>query len=218
MILLVARNCRTSLDPTDEIRGPHFSFCIQTSGWQNPTSALENSPDPSELLKSTFCGMTATIERQADSKFSQYNTWWELLQATAQELYGVVANDVCVSTNYYGQAILLRRAQQRSYTEEFCLLKVAKQIQRSSHLYNFSPELDATGELIRVGGRLRRFGLHQPAPSGTRPLPSGDLPAHTVLRQSPETSWTRECLCSDLTVILGPVRPGGSAPIPKNLY
>lgn len=59
---------------------------------------------------------------------------------------------------YYCQAerLLLNKAQRESFPEELLLLKVGKPIQRSSRLLNLSPELDDTGELIRVGGHLRR--------------------------------------------------------------
>lgn len=88
---------------------------------------------------------------------NQYDTWHELLDATVQELHGA-AKDSCPTAEGYRQAemLLIKRAQQESFPDEFYLLSKGKPVQRSSRLLKLSPELDESGELIRVGGRLRR--------------------------------------------------------------
>ncbi|KAJ8356753.1 hypothetical protein SKAU_G00195470 [Synaphobranchus kaupii] len=52
--------------------------------------------------------------------------------------------------------LIFRRVQQDSFPEEMSLLKASKPIPSSSRLLTLSPELHEAGDLIRVGGRLRR--------------------------------------------------------------
>ncbi len=58
----------------------------------------------------------------------------------------------------YRQAerLILQRAQLDSFPQEYSLLKAGRPVSRSSRLLTLSPEMDESGELIRVGGRLRR--------------------------------------------------------------
>lgn len=52
------------------------------------------------------------------------------------------------------ETVIYKRAQRESFTDELCLLKAGKSVPSSSCLLTFSPELDESGGLIRVGGRL----------------------------------------------------------------
>ncbi|KAJ8286056.1 hypothetical protein GJAV_G00034060 [Gymnothorax javanicus] len=138
--------------------GPAFLLREPDQWPRDPSSSLRDPPDTTELRKPTFCGVTSTADSQADTDLHRYGTWKELLQTTAQELHGAAFEDGCATAEDYCQAerMLLKRAQQESFPEEQRLLKAGKPVQRSSRLLNLSPELDNTGELIRVGGRLRR--------------------------------------------------------------
>ena len=139
-------------------QGPPFLLRDPKQWPEDPTSAVGDPPDATELRKSTFCGVSSVALTQSDSDLHQYSTWKELLQATVQELHGAATEESCANAEDYRQAerFLLSRAQRDSFPEELRLLKAGKPVQRSSRLLNLSPELDDTGELIRVGGRLRR--------------------------------------------------------------
>ncbi|KAJ8400653.1 hypothetical protein AAFF_G00394220 [Aldrovandia affinis] len=60
-------------------------------------------------------------------------------------------------SNYQkAETLILQRAQEDSFLDELHLLKAGKPIQSSSYLITLPPELDESGELIQVGGRLCR--------------------------------------------------------------
>lgn len=134
-------------------------FLRDPSQWPaDLTSAGGDSLDTAEFRKLAFCGMTSVVVKQSDSDLHQYNTSKELLQATVQELHGAATKESGANVEYYRQAerLLLNKAQRESFPEQLHLLKAGKPIRCSNRLLNLSPELDDTGELIRVGGRLRR--------------------------------------------------------------
>lgn len=87
-----------------------------------------------------------------------YNSWRELLEVKAQELHGAAEAKGHPTAEDYRQAerVILQRAQLDSFPQEYSLLKAGKLVPRSSRLLTLSPEMDENGELIRVGGRLRR--------------------------------------------------------------
>lgn len=89
----------------------------------------------------------------------QYTTWRELVEATVQKLQRAAGNSRASDADDYRTAeiLILRRAQQYSFTEEFSLLRNGKPVQRNSHLLTLSAQLDKTDELIKVDGRLHRF-------------------------------------------------------------
>lgn len=88
----------------------------------------------------------------------QYGSWKELLEVTVQELHGAANSNDKPTAEDYGQSeqLILQRAQRDSFQQEYSLLKADKPVPSSSRLRTLSPELDEQGELIRVGGRLRR--------------------------------------------------------------
>ena len=139
-------------------QGPPFLLGDPTQWPADPTKAGGDPPDTDELRKSTFCGVSSVTTRQSDSDLHRCSTWKEALQVTVQELHGAATEESCGTAEDYRQAerLLLSRAQRDSFPEELRLLKAGKPVQRSSRLLNLSPELDDGGELIRVGGRLRR--------------------------------------------------------------
>lgn len=101
-----------------------------------------------ELRKSIFCGVTTTIPDKEPylPDAHQYNTWRELVEATVQRLQGAPGNSKAPSADDYRTAeiLILRRAQQDTFTEEFSLLQKGKPIQRNSCLLTLAPELDKT--------------------------------------------------------------------------
>jgi len=138
-------------------QGPAFLYMHPEEWPIDPSSSPADGLDPVELRKATFCGVSSTPERQAADMY-QYDTWQELLNATVQQLHGATTRDSCPTAEDYCQAetLILKRAQQDSFPEDLRLIKAGKPVLRSSRLSALSPEIDETGELIRVGGRLRR--------------------------------------------------------------
>ncbi|KAJ8389779.1 hypothetical protein AAFF_G00114850 [Aldrovandia affinis] len=121
-----------------------------------PNTQLEE--EASELQKTTFCGVTSDVAGPQAPHINQCNTWKELREVTAQALHGVAGQGPRPTASNYQKAetLILQRAQEDSFPDELRLLKAGKPIQSSSRLITLSPELDESGELIRVGGRLRR--------------------------------------------------------------
>lgn len=114
-----------------------------------------------------------------------------MLEATAQELHGAAAKDSHTTAEDYRQAetLLLKRAQLDSFPVEFHLLKAGKPVHRSSRLLTLSPEMDDTGELIRVDGRLHRS--EDLAYSSLHPLVLD--PSHPVTRLLIQNFDSRLC-------------------------
>ncbi|KAL0165842.1 hypothetical protein M9458_037686, partial [Cirrhinus mrigala] len=123
----------------------------------SPTTVVDECH--SELRKSLFCGVTTTIPDKEPylPDVHQFTTWRDLVEATVQKLQGAAGDNRVLSADDYrtAETLILRRAQQDSFTEEFGLLRNGKSVQRNSRLLMLSPELDETDELIKVGGRLR---------------------------------------------------------------
>ncbi|KAI3375533.1 hypothetical protein L3Q82_003859 [Scortum barcoo] len=115
--------------------------------------------DASELRKSVFCGATSVVSCQPTSDHQLYSSWKELLEVTVQELHGAADSDGHPTAEDYRQAerLILQRAQMDSFPREYSLLRAGKPVSSSSRLLRtLSPEFDESGELICVGGRLRR--------------------------------------------------------------
>lgn len=81
-----------------------------------------------------------------------------MLEATARELHWVADFKGHPNAEDYRQAerLILLRAQIDSFPKEYSLLKAGKPVPRCSRLLTLSPEVDESGDLILVGGRLRR--------------------------------------------------------------
>ncbi|XP_058652120.1 uncharacterized protein LOC131552381 [Onychostoma macrolepis] len=168
-------------NPADDLtRGKKLEELAEPNQWSHGPPFLLQSPDKwptppttvvdechTELRKSIFCGVNTTIPDKNPylPDVHQYTTWRELVDATVQKLQGAAGNSRALSADDYRTAeiLILRRAQQDSFTEEFSLLQNGKPVQRNSRLLALSLELDKTDELIKVGGRLRRSEDLDPA-------------------------------------------------------
>lgn len=162
----------TARNPADDVtRGKKLRELIQPNRWSLGPAFLLNSPvswpedptvdqteDTSELRKPIFCGVAAVASSQSTSDLGQYGSWKELLEGTVQELHGAAnSNDKPTAEDYrQAEQLILQRAQRDSFQQEYSLLKAGKPVPSYSRLRTLSPELDGKGELIRVGGRLRR--------------------------------------------------------------
>ncbi|XP_075343516.1 uncharacterized protein LOC142401954 [Odontesthes bonariensis] len=138
-------------------QGPPFLLLPQDQWPSEPSGPSTQPPDPAELRKDIFCGVSTTAH-PATPSFSEYDTWMQVLEATITQVHGAATGDRTPSAEDYRQAeiVVLRRAQQESFPDEYRLLKSGKSISRSSRLIALAPEFDSESEVIRVGGRLRR--------------------------------------------------------------
>ncbi|KAL1267625.1 hypothetical protein QQF64_032988 [Cirrhinus molitorella] len=115
--------------------------------------------DPTELRRSLFCHFISACSGSSVPEASQYATWNELVEATTRTLQRESAGKADQSmARLYQQAVslLTKQSQLERFPEEYHLLKANKPIPSSSRLLVLCPEFDATDEVIRVGGRLRR--------------------------------------------------------------
>lgn len=144
------------IEPNRWSQGPPFLLLSPDSWPVDP--AVDQAEDAAELRKSTFCGVTIAGSSLPPSELSKCSSWKELLEATVRELHGAANSGVSPSAEDFRQAerLILHRAQMDSFQQEYSLLKAGKPVPRSSRLLTLSPELDESGQLIRVGGRLRR--------------------------------------------------------------
>jgi len=81
------------------------------------------------------------------------------VEATASTLQPEQAEQAAPSSAAtYQQAVslLLKQSQLESFLEEYNLLKDNKPVPSISRLHVLAPEFDATNEVIRFGGHLRR--------------------------------------------------------------
>ncbi|XP_029965347.1 uncharacterized protein LOC115401351 [Salarias fasciatus] len=136
-------------------QGPPFLLSSPDRWPEDPRE--EQEEDASELRKAIFCGILAAASPPS-ADLSQYKSWKELLEDTARGLHGAAdAKDPMTAAEYcQAERMILRQAQRESFAQEYHLLRAGKLVPRSSRLFALSPELDEQGELIRVGGRLRR--------------------------------------------------------------
>ncbi|KAG1926322.1 guanine nucleotide-binding protein G(I)/G(S)/G(O) subunit gamma-2 [Pimephales promelas] len=160
-------------NPADDLtRGKTLEALIVPNRWsQGPPFLLQNpanwperpSTEPleakGELRKATFCGVAITSPVSISKDDKVYQTWQELLDATAQEILGQTPSNSLPNAEEYKQAeiVILQRAQQQSFPEDYKLLAAGKPVSPGSRLLTLAPELDKSTDLIRVGGRLRRL-------------------------------------------------------------
>ncbi|KAL0152885.1 hypothetical protein M9458_051818 [Cirrhinus mrigala] len=116
------------------------------------------SDDPTELRKSTFCGVVASPTTSSHPDRWSHSTWLDLLDATARNLRGDPNSDTVPEAADYRQAEVhvLKHVQQESFPEDYHLLESRKTVKPNSRLVALAPEMDPSNGLIRVGGRLRR--------------------------------------------------------------
>ncbi|KAJ7997224.1 hypothetical protein DPEC_G00226750 [Dallia pectoralis] len=159
-------------NPADDItRGKTLQDLAKPNRWsQGPPFLLQDleqwpvmphtgtEEDTAELRKSAFCGHTSVSPNPQGSDEIQCTTWKELLEVTTRELHGAASQGGDPKAEDYreAEAHIFRRIQQECFPDELRLLKAGKAVGTSSRLLTLAPELDDTGELIRVGGRLRR--------------------------------------------------------------
>ncbi|KAJ7992610.1 hypothetical protein DPEC_G00280470 [Dallia pectoralis] len=159
-------------NPADDItRGKTLQDLAKPNRWsQGPPFLLRDleqwpvmphtgtEEDTAELRKSAFCGHTSVSPNPQGSDEIQCTTWKELLEVTTRELHGAASQGGDPKAEDYreAEAHIFRRIQQECFPDELRLLKAGKAVGTSSRLLTLAPELDDTGELIRVGGRLRR--------------------------------------------------------------
>lgn len=81
----------------------------------------------------------------------------DLLETTAEKLHGAASTAGNLTAEDFRQAEchIISRIQQESFPEELRLLKAGKPVPINSRLCALAQELDDSGEIIRVGGRLR---------------------------------------------------------------
>ncbi|KAI3375182.1 hypothetical protein L3Q82_021085, partial [Scortum barcoo] len=144
------------VEPNRWSQGPSFLLQGPDSWPENPSA--DHLSDASELRKSVFCGATSVVSCQPTSDHQLYSSWKELLEVTVQELHGAADSDGHPTAEDYRQAerLILQRVQMDSFPREYSLLRAGKPVSSSSRLRALSPEFDESGELICVGGRLRR--------------------------------------------------------------
>ncbi|KAI2646144.1 ORF V: Enzymatic polyprotein [Labeo rohita] len=137
-------------------RGPPF-LLLDPQEWPVlPTP--EPSDDPTELRKSTFCGVVASPTTSSHPDRWSHSTWLDLLDATARNLRGDPNSDTVPEAADYRQAEVhvLKHVQQESFPKDYHLLESGKTVKPNSRLVALAPEMDPSNGLIRVGGRLRR--------------------------------------------------------------
>lgn len=138
---------------------------------------LHPQSEDEEVKQATFCGFTVPDKHPALPDSGQFQSYDELLKATAQVLHGAASdNDVLTADEYQeAELALLRLAQSQSFPVEVSHLKSGKPLPTSSHLLCLAPEYDSTMQLLRVGGRLRRteqleFAIHPIVLDSRHPL------------------------------------------------
>ncbi|KAL0151370.1 hypothetical protein M9458_053364 [Cirrhinus mrigala] len=138
-------------------RGPPF-LLLDPQEW--PVLPIpEPSDDPTELRKSTFCGVVASPTTSSHPDRWSHSTWLDLLDATSRNLRGDPNSDTVPEAADYRQTEVhvLKHVQQESFPEDYHLLESGKTVKPSSRLVALAPEMDPSHSLIRVGGRLRRM-------------------------------------------------------------
>lgn len=159
-------------NPADDLtRGKPMNALTETNRWsQGPPFLLQDSAtwpvmprtdqtdDPTELQKSTFCGATTVTPQSIISDSWNHNIWQELLDATVKEIQVNPTSDSFPTADDYRQAeiLTLKRVQQESFPIDYQRLEKEKPVSSDSHLLTLAPELDRLSGLIRVGGRLRK--------------------------------------------------------------
>ncbi|KAL0188999.1 hypothetical protein M9458_016098, partial [Cirrhinus mrigala] len=160
-------------NPADDLtKGKSLSYLASPNRWSRGAPFLlldpqdwpvlptpEPSDDPTELRKSTFCGVVASPTTSSHPDRWSHSTWLDLLDATSRNLRGDPNSDTGPEPADYRQAEVhvLKHVQQESFPEDYHLLESGKTVKPSSRLVALAPEMDPSHGLIRVGGRLRRM-------------------------------------------------------------
>lgn len=102
--------------------------------------------------------MTVTSSTTNALNDKVHSTWQELLDDTVRELQQNHRSSSPTAEEYrHAEVIILQRAQQQSFPDDYRLLAAGKPVPTGSRLVTLAPEIDKSTALIRVGGRLRRL-------------------------------------------------------------
>lgn len=114
--------------------------------------------ETSELRKLVLCGAASVLPKCPTSNDVSYNSWKELLEQMVEKRHRAAETGGGLTAEDYRKAEIqiINRTQQESFPTELKLLKAGKPVPAASRLCGLSLELDESGELIRVGGRLSR--------------------------------------------------------------
>ena len=161
----------TANNPADDLtRGKPLEALVEPNRWSQGPPFLLQSPDTwpeqpnaeppedkTELRKSAFCGVAVTSP-MAQAPEEAYSTWQELMDDTARKLQQNLSSSTPTAEEYrQAEVIILQRAQQQSFPDDYRLLSAGKPVLSGSRLLKLAPEMDKSMALIRVGGRLRRL-------------------------------------------------------------
>lgn len=159
-------------------QGP--AFLRQSSDHWPTKPATEIQDDSNEVRRPTFCALSVTSLDPALPHPSQFNSFRELVEATARSCHGAAGLQGSPSAVVYIEAQRegLRRAQEQCFPDELEKLIASKPVSSSNRLLTLDLRYDESTKLIRVGGRLWRS--HQLEPHTIHPIVLD--PAHPVTK------------------------------------
>ncbi|KAK0132488.1 Gag-Pro-Pol polyprotein [Merluccius polli] len=145
----LAKPCRWNQGP---------AFLLQPPDLWPRSPTIDQSDDPVELSKPSFCGAVFLGQTHSITDPTQFTTFQDLLDSTAASCHGVAKPLATPSAETYldAEIAILRQAQLDSFGNDLACLQTHKPLPNSSRLLSLAPELDPVSGLIRVGGRLRQ--------------------------------------------------------------
>lgn len=162
----------TLSNPADDVtRGKTLAELGKQSRWYQGPFFLRETPelwpkepvtsptDGNELRKTPVCSLITTVSGPGTPEASQFDTYGELLEATAHSIHGTAEGGLTARDFKEAELLLLQQIQRECFAADVAHLKAGKAVPTSSRLVTLAPELDDTTQLIRVGGRLRRSTL-----------------------------------------------------------
>ncbi|KAJ8386120.1 hypothetical protein AAFF_G00177140 [Aldrovandia affinis] len=119
-------------EPNRWSQAPPFLWKAQSSWPRRPDKTPLDEAE--ELRKPTFCGFISTDAQSSLPDVSQFSTFQEMVEATAQLLHGVAGSTDSLSADDFKQAELeiLRHAQAESFPED--LTQLQKVVLDPAHL------------------------------------------------------------------------------------
>lgn len=161
-------------NPADDItRGKHLQELTANSRWFQGLTFLRKNPDQwpqlqqlpavsadcGEIKKATFCGLSVAPALPTIPDIELSKTWKDLVASTAQSLQGAASTPLTADNYREAENILLQRAQQECFPNDYPQMLAEKPHPHSSRLITLAPEFDTATQLIRVGGRLRHTAV-----------------------------------------------------------
>lgn len=149
--------------PNRWTQGPDF-LLLPPDQWPScPSLGASDPEDGIELKRSAICHMANTTPGNQTPEAQRFNTWAELVEATAKEIQNAAmqgdpagSNSPTAGAYTEAEQQILRQIQMDCFPEDYHLLQAGKPIPANSRLLCLAPQYDANHRLIRVGGRLRR--------------------------------------------------------------